>query len=515
MSLRLTKLLNARKKKKKMLDVSIPHIQNELTSEKKIREFFAAPVTITEKFDGTKLTLIRNNLPLDINDYSRNWIVSYKGNRIFEEEFAGVNNDMLQHSVGVSQYKRVFDHLRAVHVLDHEDPPHGTELFLEFIQNKPTLTRDYKRFGDMFLIGHSAPQTFIERGYRIATASDDLNITLNDYFCKTLGLKSPPILFEGMLQPTAETVDNIVSTYSDFESSLGGKAEGVVIRSGKQILKVVSFDQYDKATRKCKKLRYALEEPHETRYWTDVRTQAANLVAQHWSDDVGEHLRKLSFAIYGMAEEFLAKNEKKHHVVRRDDLMLTAKMVSEEVCEIKGKTIGLIPMAGCPVHAGHWCLIKNACNENETVYLFVSVKGRGEGRKRIEPGRMLRVWKDLLIPKLPNNVIVRFVDSPMSAAHQFVKNTSTTRKDLQFAFYGDASDVHERWSEEKLQKLYPTLYPTGAVIARDFYRSETVDVSGTQMRQWLSEGSTKLFTSHLPNIFSDDERMQYISILMG
>lgn len=500
-----------------MLDISIPQLQKELTTQAKVDKFFDVPVYITEKFDGTKLTLIRNETPLDTKDRVNNWIVSYKGMRIFPEEFAGVTDDMLEHSIGICQYKRVFDFLRSIPEGPNEegetiDIPKGTELFLEFIQNKPTLTRDYNRFGDIYLLGYDHPERF-ELGMRVETTSEKLQTNYVDWICDNLGFASPPCVFFGKVPTTKAAIAELLARFSDFESSLGGKAEGVVLTNRRgEMVKIVAADQYDKNVRKNKKWRYALDEPDESQYWETVRNQAKRLVTQYWHDDISTHLRYLSLEIYGMSEnELQAKNPKKHHVVRRDDLMLTAKLINEEMREIRGRTIGLVPMAGRPVHAGHWCLIKNAAQENETVYLFVSVKGRGEGSERIEPGRMMKVWKEVLLPRLPKNVVLRFVESPIVSANMFVKGH--VNDNLQFSFYGDVADVEERWSEKKLEKMFPTLYPTGSVVGRGFSRDETVNVSGTQMRQWLAEGSGGLFQAYLPQDLTQEERDRYIHLL--
>jgi hypothetical protein len=178
-----------------MLDIGIP----ELRKEKKLdaKAFLNEPtIRILEKFDGTKLTLVRNTLPRN-KDFALNWTVSYKGSVLFPEEFAGVTNDMLEHSIGVCQYKRVFDHLRSLP--QSADVKPGTELFIEFIQNKTTLTRDYQRFGDMFLIGHS-PCEEVTLGLRTYTTSDALQVALNKELADELHLKLPPVVYEGALR---------------------------------------------------------------------------------------------------------------------------------------------------------------------------------------------------------------------------------------------------------------------------------------------------------------------------
>lgn len=496
-----------------MLDIKVPQIQKHLTSFQKVQKFFENDVTITEKFDGTKLTLIRNEEPLNVRDRTKNWIVAYKGNRIYAEEFEGVKNEMLKHSIGVCQYKRVFDLLRAIPEKS-SDVPQGTELFIEFIQNKTTLTRDYKKFGDMFLLGYAFPVIFTSL-FRVETASSELNESAIPTICREMGFKQPPVLFAGKIDVNENTLEELVEKYSNMESSLGGQAEGVVIKNAaNERVKIVAKDQYDKVVRSEKKKRYALDEPEESKYWEMIREQAKNLVVARTFMNVQQHLACMSVAVYRTSIlNIKAKNSKKHPVIRRDDLMLTAKMLLEEEHEMtENGGIGVIPLAGRPLHAGHWSLIENAAKESKTVYLFVSNKSRGDGSVRIEHRHMLKVWKDVLMKHLPKNVVLRFSESPLYDSQIFVRNHLTS--DHRFTFYGDETDVKERWNEEKLASIFHDQASSGKVLTRGFKRSETVDVSGTQMRKWFEERNYNMFLSHLPLVLNDDERKRYMEILL-
>jgi hypothetical protein len=490
-----------------MLDISVP----ELRKEKKLDEkkfLDEAHVTVLEKFDGTKLTLVRNRLPRN-KDYALNWTVSYKGSKIFPEEFAGVSDDMLQHSIGMCQYKRVFDHLRSL-PLD-ADVEMGLELFIEFIQNKPTLTRDYERFGDMFLIGYDTCED-VTLGLRTYTTSCGLHIARNKELAEKLRLKLPPVLHEGALSKKFASVKDVVNAYSDMSSSLGGKAEGVVIMHVCEMYKVVAPDQYSKEVRRAKKMRYALEEPGESEYWTAVKTQARQLVQRHWSDDVSMMMRYLSCTCYRMTQsEFKGQNPKKNTVMLADDLMLSAKLAYEEMRELRGTRVGVIPMAGRPVHAGHWFLIENALKENDTVYLFVSVKGRGEGLGRIEPGTMMRAWKEVLLPALDKRVIVRFVESPVFDSFRFVKDALNPTRT--FTFYGDEDDVAQRWNAETLSKQFPHGID-GRVRAVGFKRSDTMQISATEVRKMLADHALmSRITATFPKALSEPAKKRYFKIL--
>ena len=96
-----------------MLDISILNIDK---AKNKLLALMDVPVTITEKTDGTKLTIVRTNNPFS-SEWKRNWIVSYKGSIIYPEDFEGVSQDLekdiKETSIGISQYKYVFDVLKA------------------------------------------------------------------------------------------------------------------------------------------------------------------------------------------------------------------------------------------------------------------------------------------------------------------------------------------------------------------------------------------------------------------
>lgn len=498
-----------------MLDISIPHLEKVLKTEAQIRDFCMKHIVVTEKFDGTKLTLIRNRLPRDDRDYSRNWIVSYKGNRIFPEEFEGVTDDMLQHSVGVCQYKRVFDHLRKID--SQTDVMFGTEYFVEFIQNKPTLTRDYTQFGGLYLIDASNDVEHVESGIRTFSTPGESNSKHLDAIADFMGFKRPPVLWHGQVK-SLMMFEQMCENFSDFESSLGGRAEGVVVTTDTgECYKIVAPDQYNKTVRKVKKMRYALEEPEETHYWEAVRNQAFTIVKGSGDrfTSIEESLKNISKEVYSLEREHLSgENTKKHHVVKCDDLMLTSKLVLEETNELlNAKSVGVIPLAGKPVHSGHWCLIEKALQHSDVVYLFVSLKDRGEGSGRINSGKMLKVWKDLLFPVLDPRVIVRFCDSPVLDANRFVRSSSESWPGMKYTFWGDTADVEERWSHAKLEKTFADLLNAKRVEAIGLNRSDTVHISGTEMRKWLEERERDKFVMNLPQVLTYTQRVLYYEIL--
>ena len=97
---------------KNFLDISIPELKHTLTNELKCKTFLTMPVTIEEKYDGTKLTLIRNSQDYS-KDYRKNWIVAYKSFIIYPEEFENIDRSKIKkESIGISQYAFVHDILK-------------------------------------------------------------------------------------------------------------------------------------------------------------------------------------------------------------------------------------------------------------------------------------------------------------------------------------------------------------------------------------------------------------------
>jgi hypothetical protein len=110
-------------------------------------------IKIVEKIDGTKLTLIRRNNEFDPADYAKNWYIAYKGNIIYSGEIKDLKKreeEVRSTSSGTAQYSLIHNHMARIHK-DTGSIPQGTEFFLEFVQRKPTITRDYPQKHGIFL----------------------------------------------------------------------------------------------------------------------------------------------------------------------------------------------------------------------------------------------------------------------------------------------------------------------------------------------------------------------------
>ena len=213
-------------------------------------------------------------------------------------------------------------------------------------------------------------------------------------------------------------------------------------------------------------------------------------------------------------------------------------------------TIGLIPMSAKPYHLGHHKLIELAAAENDIVGVFISYTGRGvrkikdptdvrtlkKGARKIEdpkPGEipvfgsdMKYIWNNILVPnlQLPSNVVLLTPDkglsaSPVQSIHEVLKayKAAADEESLTFivpflkisapvnnsiiSIYSDNEDIAINFSDEKM-KNYGGLWKD-SILPRGVARTETIEISGTKMRDYLCQGDVKSFAEYLPPLPQD------------
>jgi nicotinamide mononucleotide adenylyltransferase len=165
------------------------------------------------------------------------------------------------------------------------------------------------------------------------------------------------------------------------------------------------------------------------------------------------------------------------------------------------KTIALIPLAAKPYHAGHDGLVRIASSENDEVHLFVSISDRARtGEMKIDGETMFMIWKDYIEDTLPDNV-KSFMDytvtAPVSKVYNELENAESQRSQDVYTIYSDVDDIR-KYTDEMLSKVAPTLFSKGQIQRRGIERTETVDVSGTEMREFIEDGDIVGFTALLP-----------------
>ena len=554
-----------------MLDVSIPKISKTITSNAGAKEFCNQYVKIEEKLDGTKLTLIRNDKPFNKNNYLDNWIISYKEGVVFPEEFTGIDiakrkDEIEKQSAGRSQYAFVHKHLKRVHP-NTANFPNDYEFFIEFIQRKPTISRSYEKTGGLFLTGFG-PTTYSLRGARITSLADFENDEQKkEFFRRALELQAYPAIFEGRLDSSTNIIagitvpaiksafeakrkeidtrissndwkgvlEIIVNVYSDFTSSLGGDAEGVVVapiadpQTGQttkftgRLFKTSRVDQHDQEMRKIKKqTEFGIgSAEEESIYNSNLSSFFVEKIKENDLDDetISTAISFLSKLVYGMSLSDFAKigvvNPRKKLINIQDDAIEIARGIfSRRYAAASNRkktktTVGIIPMAVKPIHKGHWQVIKQAANENDKVFLVVSAKDRGaKGEYEISGNDMIRVWKKFLEPILPPNVDISYSASPLVDAKGAAK-IYTSDEDVFIRLYAGEDDK-DRFTEEDLLRYYPVQYPAGRIepvfVKNVQLPGEDARISGTYMRQLLSAGAKERFKSLLPDELQANEK---------
>lgn len=546
-----------------MLDISIKHLTKEIKSNKTAFDFCQQQINVVEKFDGTKLTLIRNDKPFDPSDYTKNWIVSYKENILFPSEFSGLANrdkEISSKSVGVSQYKFVLDHIKENH-LRTESIPNDYEFFIEFIQRKPTITRDYERLGGLYLVGFG-PATYSVQGGRVTSLAEFVSDPekYNEY-CELLNINSFPLIFEGSLS----SIENIESgikndiiqslfnerkrqisnaiqsntwlsvielmsqIFSLFTSSLGGDSEGAVITTASGVIyKTVKSDQYDKDLRLSKKVAMgqSSDKEAESSYFAKIAEFIKEKIDENDLDDesIESSLNYLSNLVYSMSREEYADvgidNQQKQLLVIQDDAMSIARLLIRKRTAVGMKkgikiiSIGVIPMAVKPIHDGHWQMIQEAAAENDKVFLIVSVKGRSSDGVEIRGQDMLRIWKEFLSAILPANVEISYSKSPIVDAMGVVKFYEDT-PGITFTMYSGEKDAG-RFSDEVFKAKFPRRWGAGEIskkIIPLFTAQDGSELSGTRMRSLIQSGDQNTFVDMLPTELSDESKKRIWNIL--
>lgn len=295
-----------------MLDISIENVTKVLTSTTKVEKFLTTESVVEEKVDGTKLTLLRNNKAYDPNDFAGNFILAYKGTIIYEEDnIAILEKNAKRRSIGNAQYMLIYEHLKNSHYRLNKIPK-NTELFMEFVMEKPTLTRDYEVKHRAVLIGYSK-SSFYEEGGKLYTEPGEMQTAKVEEYARLLRVDAPRVIIKGKMFPydtlalsacdplffelllknqnrffeedgTQLSVDqyyeSLIDLFLELKSRYGGLIEGVIVKQGETLLKILQPDQHDKEVRKRKKERYQMSTEREAMYFMGMKS-----LAREWLDN--------------------------------------------------------------------------------------------------------------------------------------------------------------------------------------------------------------------------------------
>lgn len=162
------------------------------------------------------------------------------------------------------------------------------------------------------------------------------------------------------------------------------------------------------------------------------------------------------------------------------------------------KKVGLVPMSAKPYHWGHDELVRLAAKENDVVFLFVSTASRERPGEMVISGEtMQNIWWDYIEPTLPDNVIIDYGGVPVGKVYEALEKAEAAKSDNIYSIYSDDEDIL-KYTDETLSKSAPTLFANDQIKRRGVSRTETIDVSGTEMRGYIEDEDVESFTSLLP-----------------
>lgn len=378
---------------KEMLDISILSADKFLVSAKRIHNFLFKPCTVEAKTDGVKLTVVKIADTGSLTDY----IFAYKGNILYSTEYNYQPMTKIKdETIGASQFKLVFDHFAK---LGKNDIPVGTELQIEYLMSKPTLSAKYKIKHGMVLVGYSKSTWQVKFG-KLTTKSTGFKTANRSEYAKELKLNVPLALFDGILgteqtfsqgiiasslrqvfDQTKNSINwsnennvynNIKSMFLEVPSAFGGSEEGVVIKQGDIVLKWQQSYQLDQTQRLKNKQAYRADDTDvEASYWDHVKLAAFDLVKNIKPKTEETALAELSDALKKYQIEF--GHPKKSVAIIKDDIQLSAKTLLLK--SMKGNNGCLVVGKFRVLTSGHYKLISEAIKDYDQVAICV-VTGR-------------------------------------------------------------------------------------------------------------------------------------------
>jgi hypothetical protein len=431
----MTHALNFRKyldESKDQLDISIQAAGKYLNSSSKIDTFLSSDVSVEHKTDGVKLTIIKKADKGHLSDY----IFAYKGNILYSTEFDYQPNVKIKdESIGASQFKAVFTHFTK---LSKNNIPVGTELFVEFLMKKPTLSSNYSTKHKMVLIGYSN-SSWEEKFGKLLTKNNGMQTDKRDVYAQELKIDTPALLFNGVLG-TKETfergiisnklkkeyniqkasfswdnqeilLDDLRQLFLSIESKYGGKEEGVVIKYGSIILKWQQEYQLDQDARLQNKMKYRENDPvDEGNYWESVKRVAleiANGITAN-SRKIDDLMSELSTTMKRLKVDIT--HSKKTLANIKDDIQLTAK--TQILKQLRGNNNALvIGKFRVVTKEGHEKLFKSASKIYDNLVICIVTSKDTKDTKDLREKMIRAVAPNAIIMHSPNGNLSKIINS--------------------------------------------------------------------------------------------------------
>lgn len=160
---------------------------------------------------------------------------------------------------------------------------------------------------------------------------------------------------------------------------------------------------------------------------------------------------------------------------------------------------GLIAMSAKPYHDGHDKLIRLAAGETDRVQLFVSTSDRKrKSELPISGATMLEIWHSFIEPSLPKNVDVVYGGIPIRKVYELLGAENDAGSNDTYVIFSDPEDLVRNFPQGSLEKYAGDLYARGLIVLEPIHRTDTTNVSGTKMREWIATSNETAFVKHLP-----------------
>jgi len=344
---------------KNYMDISVKSAKNVLKDKRKLLSFLETQQIVEEKLDGLKVNLILKKDASSKKPYTENWIVAYKGNVLYPEEFEYNTDEEAKKSIGSSQFKFIFDTLKQVNV---NNLPKGYQFFCEYLVKKPTLMSQYNNLYNLILLSYGKSSYEIKNGMLITSNTNfDFDFDERADLAKKMHIHVPPIVFEGVLYPTKELLkgikykeldkavqkklEDLQNSENDIElywkilnnvflsvkSVFGGKPEGFIFWNSQfPPLKIQQEYQLSKEDRAKVKQKFKADPFQESIYWAEVGQKANELIEQLGITskdgvDFRSIILKASNLIKKLPEDSITHPKKSWEMIK-DDIFLTLKL---------------------------------------------------------------------------------------------------------------------------------------------------------------------------------------------
>ena len=521
--------------KTEMLDISIPSVQKIFKTETSIDKFLTTNFRIEEKMDGVKISLIRNSVPFDPDDYTKNWILSYKNHIIYPHEFDSVDDSKIKkESHGISQYKFIHKVLSKVQS-KLKNMPENHEFFLEFLMKKPTLTRSYSEIGlhKVIFLSHSPCSFTISSGKikSITTAFiQDDNIA--NEFSKITKFNPAPLIFSGPLTVVInkkrifnepgiiseklqarylelakdktftdsiqvggkDAIDVLSELFTSFESEFGAnQIEGSVLfdKQANKFYKFTLPEQYSKEFRKKIKENFNGSEEESKNYFDQIDEKAEEIVdSVDKSISYDKQLKDISEVVYSQDVSEII-NPKKTDLNKQDDLYLKVKLMLIDLQdsssafsvkqEIKDENnLGFFVGKMRIITTAHIDIIKSALKKSKKGLIIALVDTSKKGLS-------FQDRKEILISKFGSKVKIVKVDSA-----NFSRILEQFKKQVSIIYCGEDNEVSYTTQLETFNKKNNTS------IVLDVSERSDEDVSATQVEEAIKSDNLNEFKNLTP-----------------